>query len=178
MKKHFTLLLLAAAFALTASAQKTTGLKLNVAAESLIPMGDASEAYSVGLGGSLKLEVPIAQSLDFTVNAGYTSLFYSKAVKDLLRYFGDNSTSGGIVPLQAGFKYHFVPQFYAEGSAGAVISTQSGGSTVFAYSPGVGVIFPLQSGNAIDAGFRYEGWSKNGESINFIGIRVAYKFSL
>lgn len=180
MKKYFALLLLATVFTFAATAQQQTGNKasINLSAESYIPTGRIANSYSVGLGASLKLEVPVAQSLNFALKAGYSALFYTDNVKQGLRYLNDNASADGFVPLQGGLKYYLLPQFYAEGLVGGVISTNSGTGTYFNYSPGIGIIFPVQFGNAIDVGVRYEGWHKDNFTLSFIGLHAGFKFGL
>jgi hypothetical protein len=179
MKKHVLLFLSIVAFTITASAQKKiVGGKFNLAAEGAIPVGSASDAYSFGIGISGKFEAPLADKVNFTANLGYTSFMIKDDVKKLLAAFGDNSSARGFVPVEAGLKYHFTPIFYGEGQIGAAIGTKSGVGTAFAYTPGIGLIVPASNGNAVDVGFRYEGWVKDGDTLGFIGLRLAYKFSL
>jgi len=179
MKKQLLLLLLVVAFAVKASAQtKSEGMKLNIAAEGALPVGDGSDIYSFGLGVSGKLEVPAATSLNVTFTTGVTTMMIKDDIKQLLAAFGDNSSSRTFVPLEIGLRYYVNPKFYAEAQSGAAIGTKSGVGTAFAYSPGIGLVFPSNDGNAFDLGFRYEAWSKNGSTLGFMGLRVAYKFGL
>ncbi|TWR27051.1 hypothetical protein FPZ42_08440 [Mucilaginibacter achroorhodeus] len=163
MKKLFFVLAIIAGTAFTASAQSSSSGHFSIGFDGGFPVGSSSDVYSVVLGGNLKYEQPIASATYFTVSAGYSSL----KVKDV---FGGGSL--GYVPLKAGIKYYFNGAgFYGEGQLGAAISTESGGGTAFAYSPGIG--YTIDGG--FDLGVRYEGWSKNG-TFSQIGFRVGYNF--
>lgn len=181
MKKQLLLLLVLGASVITVQAQHksavSSDMKLNIAVEGAIPVGDASDVYSFGLGVSGKIEAPVASSLNFTGNIGLTNFMIKDNVKQFLRLAGDNSSSRWFIPLEAGLRYYINPNFYGEGQIGASISTKDGVGTAFAYTPGIGVIFPTSGGDAFDAGFRYEAWSKDG-TLGFIGLHVAYKFGL
>lgn len=177
MKKILLLVGALALFSINSFAQTGKDIKLNIAIDGDIPVGSASDAYSFGIGATAKVEVPIASGAYFTANAGFTNMMYSKRVKNLLRDFGENSSGRNFIPLEAGVKYYFTKQFYGEGQIGAAIGAKSGVGTAFAYTPGIGFVLPVSDGNAVDLGFRYESWNKDG-SLAFLGLRVAYKFGL
>jgi hypothetical protein len=151
-------------FSSFAQSKSDGGGKFSIGVEAGLPVGDYSNVYSFGIGGSLKYAQPIATDVAFTISAGYTS-FMGKTVG------GFKYGSAGFVPVKAGIKYNFVPSFYGEAQVGAAFGTQSGGGTAFAYSPGIGYNF----GGGVDLGVRYEGWSHNG-TFNQIAARLAYSF--
>ncbi|RYU90002.1 hypothetical protein EWM62_10685 [Mucilaginibacter terrigena] len=161
MKKLLLLLAIVGGISFTASAQSDKA-RFSIGFEGGLPIGSTSDVYNVGLGGSLKYEMPIGSGTMFTISGGYTSF----KVKDV---FGGGSV--GFVPAKAGIKYFFSDGFYGEGQVGAAFSTESGGGTAFAYAPGIG--YALEGG--FDIGVRYEAWSKNG-TISQIGVRIAYGF--
>ncbi|HEX8378505.1 MAG TPA: hypothetical protein VF602_11865 [Pedobacter sp.] len=170
--KKILLLAVFAVVAFSASAQ-TEGkgrTRFSVGLEAGLPIGDAGDVYSSMLGGALKVEIPVASSLFATVSGGYTNLSYKKVFKDL----GFEST--GVIPLKGGVKYFFGKNFYGAGELGAVIGTEKDSETLLTIAPGVGISYPVSDKNDIDAGIRYESWSKNGGSINQIGFHVALKF--
>ncbi|TZF83712.1 outer membrane beta-barrel protein [Pedobacter sp. BS3] len=171
MKKLFLLTAVIALAVSVASAQSTSKGKtrFGVAFEAGIPVGDAGDVYSVALGGSLRAEIPFAQSFFGTVSAGYTSWAPKKEWKDL------GAEAAGFVPVKVGGKYFFAQNIYGAVELGAAIGTESGSSTAFAWAPGVGVSFPVSDKNDIDAGVRYESWNKNG-SIDQVAFHVAFKF--
>jgi hypothetical protein len=45
------------------------------------------------------------------------------------------------IPVKAGAKYYFGGNFYAAGEVGALISTETGGSTTLAFAPALGASF-------------------------------------
>jgi hypothetical protein len=51
----------------------------------------------------------------------------------------------------------------------------NGGGTAFAYSPQLGYEFKTKTDKAIDASFKYDGYSKNG-TLGAVGVRIAYIF--
>jgi hypothetical protein len=162
MKKILLALLILGGTAFTTFAQSKDGGKFSIGFEAGLPVGDAHNFYSSVFGGSLKYELPIAESTFFTLSAGYNSF----KVKEI---FGGGSN--GAIPLKAGIKYYFDRGFFAEGQLGAAFSTQSGGGTAFVYAPGIGYTFD----GGFEAGVRYEGWSHNG-TISQVGLRLAYRF--
>lgn len=172
MKKLFLLTAIAGIFAFTnASAQKDAamnGPKLGIGADFAFPMGDFGDISKFGVGGSLLYQHPVAPNLNLTANAGYLSFKY----KDV---FGGGTS--GFVPVKVGARYFVAENFYVNGEIGAAFSTEKGGSTAFAYSPGLGIEFPVADKSSIDVGARYEGWSKNG-TLSFIGLRAAFNFGL
>jgi hypothetical protein len=167
MKKFLLALVVLSGVALSSFAQKTGNVdKFNVGVDIGVPLGDASTIYDLGLGVSLKYELPVAKQLAFTASAGYTVFF----VKNNLTSLGAQSTFG-YVPLKAGLKYYINNNFYLEGQAGATFSTESGGGTAFAWSPGIG----YNLGGGFDMSARYESWNHNG-TLNQAALRFAYSF--
>jgi opacity protein-like surface antigen len=157
----------------SASAQKDpamSGPKLGVGVEFGLPVGDFGDVYNLGVGGSLLYQHPLSGNLNFTASAGYIS--FSNEDNALI----DIKTAA--IPVKAGLRYFFAENFYGGAELGAAFSTEDGGGTAFAYSPGIGVEFPVADKAAIDLGVRYEGWSKNSHTNSFIGIRAAFNFGL
>ncbi|PST81848.1 hypothetical protein C7T94_17865 [Pedobacter yulinensis] len=171
MKKLFLLTALAGLLSFGASAQTTAGNKLGVGLEFGLPVGDWSDGMNIGFGGSGIMHIPISSSkLYGTINAGFIN-FKSKEVNGFTYDYG-------AIPLKAGIKYYFVPNFYGAAELGAAIGTNDGASTAFAYSPGIGVDFPVSDKTSIDLGARYEAWSANSVTNGFVGIRAAFNFGL
>ncbi len=127
--------------------------------------------YSVGLGGSIKAEVPIAHHFSLTATGGIASLNYKNAAVRELGTPGSDT----FVPLKGGVKYYASPGFYFEGELGAAIETEHVKQDLFAYSIGPGFIVPVNHGKTgVDIGFRYESWSEH--VLRQTGLRVAYRF--
>ncbi len=163
MKKVLLATMLFVGIAVSGFAQKS-GSNLSVGLEAGLPVGTAKNAYNLAIGGSLKYEAPIATGTSFTLTAGYTS-FQGKTIA------GFKVPAAGFIPVKAGIKYFLADAFYGEAQLGAAFSTQSGGGTAFAYSPGVGYKFS----DVIDLGVRYEAWSNNG-TVGQIGARLGFTF--
>jgi hypothetical protein len=162
MKKVLLATLLFVGVAATSFAQD--GGKFSVGVEAGLPVGDASNTHNFVIGGSLKYDLPIADATAFTITAGYSS-FQGKTI------LGTKIPAAGFVPVKAGIKYFLAESFYGEAQLGAAFSTQSGGGTAFAYSPGIGYKFS----DVVDLGVRYEAWSKNG-TVGQIGARLGFSF--
>ena len=162
MKKVLLATLLFVGLAATTFAQD--GGKFSVGVEAGVPVGSASNTHNFVIGGSLKYGLPIADGTDFTISAGYSS-FQGKTVGSI------KFPALGFVPVKAGIKYFLADSFYGEAQVGAAFSTQSGGGTAFAYSPGVGFKFS----DVVDLGVRYEAWSKNGTT-GQVAARLGFSF--
>ncbi|HEY0056846.1 MAG TPA: outer membrane beta-barrel protein [Pedobacter sp.] len=178
MKKILLVAALAVvAFSASAQTEGKGRTRFSVGLEAGLPIGDAGDFYSFGIGGAAKAEIPVASKAFATVSAGYTSLSYSDETKTFIKaFFGSDEKAEGFVPLKAGLKYFFGKNFYGAGELGAAIGTAKGAETAFAWAPGIGISYPVSDRNDIDAGVRYESWSKDGNSINQIGFHVALKF--
>lgn len=163
MKKVLFATMLFVGIAVSGFAQKG-GSNFSVGVEAGLPVGSTSNAYSFVIGGSLKYEAPIATATNFTLTAGYSS-FQGKTVGAI------KFPAVGFIPVKAGIKHFFADAFYGEAQLGAAFSTQSGGGTAFAYSPGIGYKFS----DVIDLGVRYEAWSKNGTTSQ-IAARLGFSF--
>lgn len=181
MKKLLLSLALVAGLGVAVNAQTKKdpamgGTKVGIGADFAFPMGDFGDVMDYGVGGSLNLQVPVANKLNFVGEAGYLS-FTSKEILG-------KTFSTGAVPLKAGLRYFLAENFYAQGQVGAAISTEDGGKTGFLYAPSVGVEFPVADKMSIDFGARYEGWSGQPSGLNstrtnsFIGLRAALNFGL
>ena len=143
--------------------------KVSVGVEAGIPVGNASNGYNFAIGGSLKYDHPIAASTSLTLSAGYTSFLGKTVTYPIVGAV--KTPAAGFIPVKAGIKYFFAPAFYGEAQLGAAFSTQSGGGTAFAYSPGVGYKFS----DLVDLGVRYEAWSNNG-TVSQVAARLGFSF--
>jgi len=196
--KTTALVLALAAFTFGAKAQTkttttpTTGPKLSIGVDAGIPTGGLSDGYNWNLGGSAQLELPVANNLFVTVNAGYNNIFGKKnATFNVTTPAGTTTFKGDVtniqlLPVKAGLKYFVASNVYVQGEAGAgfLLNKKDLGytkSTAFIYAPQVGVVLPVGSNN-LDLGVRYEGSTKfsnyDASKINFVALRVAYSFSL
>lgn len=151
--------------------------KLSVGLETGIPVGTFADGYDWNLGGSLQVDLPIANKLYATINAGYNNFF----LKDGL--LGNDLS---LLPAKAGLKYFPIDNFYVQAEAGAsfLLNKDKVGATKaasFVYAPQVGIQFPVSDKSYVDAGIRFESNTKfidNGKASNFLGLRLAYAFDL
>ncbi|WPU95483.1 hypothetical protein SNE25_08100 [Mucilaginibacter sabulilitoris] len=168
MKKLLLVLAIVGGTAFSSFAQSSgpaDAPKFSVGVEAGLPIGNIKNGYNFVIGGSLKYELPIAESTMFTISAGYNSFLAKSEFKDI------GGESAGFIPVKAGIKYYLNQGFFAEGQLGAAFGTKSGEGTAFAYSPGIGYTFD----GGFEAGVRYEGWSHDG-TVSQIGLRLAYRF--
>jgi opacity protein-like surface antigen len=181
MKRLFLLTAIAGVLAFSsASAQNRKdpamgGAKLSAGVEFGLPTGDFSNSHKLGIGGSLVYIAPIADNLKFTANAGYISFSGKEYV--ITNNISIKQPSASFIPVKAGLRYYFIENFYGAAELGAVFAGKNASGTAFAYSPGIGIEFPIADKSTIDLGARYEGWSNNG-TLSFFGIRAAINFGL
>jgi hypothetical protein len=168
----------------TKTSTSSNGVILSVGVDAGIPTGKLSDAYKWNIGGSVQADLPVAQNLFVTVNAGYNSIQGKKNIGGL----GYDVTNIQLLPVKAGLKYFLVPNFYIQGEAGAAFALNKKDvgfdkSAAFIYAPQIGYQFPLGGKSFIDAGVRYEASTKfnsniSDSKVNFFGLRVAYAFGL
>ena len=145
---------------------KTNDWRLGVGLNLGTTTGDAGDAYGLTLGGDLKLQRDITESLSGTLTTGYTNFF----LKD--KFVGKDL---GYVPLKAGLKLFPTKGFYISAEVGAGFGVQKNFGTGFLYSPGVGMAFAKN----YDISARYEAVNfKNDFTLGQVALRIAYAFSL
>jgi len=146
--------------------------KASIGPEIAIPVGIFSDLFSIGLGGSGKLEIPITASFYASATAGFIS-FYTKNSR-IGGSINDNNRS--YVPLKVGGKYYLSELLYSEVEIGVSMGIQENSGNSFAWAPGFGIAYPINRKSAVDVGVRYEKWSRKGSNLNHIGVRLAYQF--
>ena len=160
---------------------KSQQIKIGLAPEINFPTGNAASMSGIGFGGSLKVEIPVAESYTITANGGYTVFL----TKKLLGIKLDNINA---VPAKLGFKHYPTPDFYLEAQAGAAFHTGNSSKTSFVWSPGFGTLIKTgNSNNKLDFGLRYEAWTNSSynatsrlktTSFAFVGLKLGYVFGL
>jgi len=190
--KFSTLFLAFAALTVGAKAQSTTpvagsastsnAVRFSIGVDAGVPTGTLSNSYNWNLGGSLQADIPVANQLFVTVNAGYDNIYGKKNIS------GTNlsATNIELLPVKAGLKFFPVSNFYIQGEAGAgfALNKADAGfnkSVAFIYAPQVGYQFNIGGQNFIDAGVRYEGSTQfnsnvDNSKVNFVALRLAYGF--
>lgn len=172
--KYPLILLLSICFFYTSQAQTRFDDHNPVAISAGFELGLPSQSiYSVGLGGSLKFDIPITSRFAITATGGITSMQYKSALVHNFNTHGSDT----FVPLKGSLKYYAGPGFYIEGELGSSIETSHQQRSLFAWAIGPGFLVPLKSRrSAIDIGFRYESWSEH--DLRQTGLRVAYRFGM
>jgi hypothetical protein len=162
----------------TSTTTTKSGIRYSIGVETGIPIGDFKDSHKWNLGGSVQADIPVAQQLFVTVNAGFNN-FFGKTIA------GVDVPNIQLIPVKAGLKFFPIENFYVQGEAGAAFLLNkdfyNDKSTAFVWAPQVGVQFPVSaSGNFIDAGIRYESTTNYMSNINskaqFLGLRLAYGF--
>ncbi|HEX6914089.1 MAG TPA: outer membrane beta-barrel protein [Chitinophagaceae bacterium] len=172
--KKLALIIALGAFGFSASAQnsdekKTAATTLSVGVEAGLPMGTFGDVSSFGIGGSLKAAIPAGPGA-VTVSAGYMN-FSGKDFTVGSTTFKASSTY--FIPLKAGYRLNLGEGgFNIEPQLGYSVGKSGGGG--FTYAGNIGYMI----NNQFDIAARYEGVSKDGSSLSFIGLRVAYSFGL
>ncbi|MDB4918679.1 outer membrane beta-barrel protein [Mucilaginibacter sp.] len=174
----------------TKTSTSSNGVILSVGVDAGIPTGKLSDSYNWNIGGSVQADIPVAQNLFVTVNAGYNSI-QGKNNITVVNPGGTATFDAAniqLLPVKAGLKYFVVPNFYVQGEAGAAFALNKSDvgfdkSAAFVYAPQVGYQFPLGGKSYLDAGVRYEASTKfnsniDNSKVNFFGLRVAYAFGL
>jgi hypothetical protein len=168
MKKIFLL----AALSLTTLAaavhgQEKGGLTLGVGPVAALPLGDAGDAYTFGIGGEVQAAYGITDNIAGFVQAGYTQ-FLAKSTT-----FGGISIDGvktGSIPALIGARYHN-SGFMVGVAIGYEKLTASGEGGGFAYSPQLGYSF-----GKIDLIANYTGASISSSTFSYVGLKVIFNF--
>ena len=168
MKRITVFTLLAIFLSPFAKAQSQPAFKFSLGPELGFASGAFSNTHSIGIGATVQAEVSLQEHLYGTATFGVIS-YNGKSSGVGYKYKGET-----IIPLRVGAKYFLSGGIYGALQAG-VGFLNNGGGTAFAYSPQIGYEFNTKSGKALDATFKYDGYSKNG-TLGAIGFRVAYIF--
>ncbi len=146
-----------------------------------LPIGNFGEGYGIGFGASAKGLYGISDAGQVTLTLGFLR-FGMKDGSDLV------SGSTALIPFLPGYRHRF-GNLYAEGQLGlTVVRTSikfkdndfglgglagSSSQTNLGYGIGGGYLM----GNW-DLGLRFQGVSGSGGSLDLVGLKVAYNFSL
>ena len=147
----------------------SSAFRFGIGLEAGVPTGNASNVSNFSLGGTARLQYGLTNDLALTLTSGYYNMFGKKLPSPLTGRYGDV----GIVPLKAGIKAFFSPSLYFGAEVGAGFETNSGGSTKFIASPGIG-----WANKSWDVSARYENFSGQSNNYGLAALRVAYGFEL
>jgi hypothetical protein len=167
--------------------------QISLGADLMLPQGDFSKEFSLGVGPTVGFELPLGDKLGLTIQAGYNILMLKDEIKEVL-------DGASIIPAQAGLKYYFMESqkgLYAHGQVGIhAFSEKFKENDLFGleaetesktnFSWGIGAGYQLAK---LDIGVRYNmvmageeegesGGEEEGESLSYIGLRIAYILSL
>ena len=140
--------------------------------------------FKTGIGGSMKIEVPVHPNIYFTASGGFSTFQATNQTKAyinqtrLYQLYSQYSSSENFELSKIGVKCYAVKGLFIEVQAGGVFySGKTGGFMAIsgvsvAYSAGAGYLFR----NGIELGARYEVWRLNGSvnKMDQLGIRLAY----
>jgi hypothetical protein len=178
-------------------AQSGKGISLSIGPEFSIPLntttynyGSTRDYYQDGIGGNIKVELPITSTLHFTGSAGfidYPSELKFLATPDVAPGPNgiDYSSNGGLppyqfIPIKAGLQYYYAKYFYVDAEAGGAIKTNNESLSSFIYDGGLGAIIPVDKHSDISLDVKYGRGIKivyYPSAMSQISIGVAYKYS-
>jgi hypothetical protein len=172
--KRFILVFSIITVSFIAGAQKTsesaTGVKFGGGLRVGLPLGDFGDSYSLGIGAELQAEYMFTPTVSGTFTTGYTN-FIGKS--ESFGGFTFKNPSLGLIPILVGARVYPAPDFFIGGKLGLGIFTgSSSSSTGFSYEPQVGY-----NAEKFQFSLGYNGWSKNGGSLNHLGLTGIYKFN-
>lgn len=159
------------------------GLSISIGPEVAVPLGIfrnkvsvpgsdlAIRGYKLGVGGSAKLNIPVATNIDISLSAGYMA-FSQKASLNTPSEVSIDKGSFTFIPFKGGVRFRLNKGFYVEPQAGYTqtkIKDQEGAG-YFTYAGNIGYLIS----RAIDIAVRYESVSRTGGNLNFAGLRIAY----
>ena len=152
--------------------------------------GETRAYYQNGIGGALKVELPVSQALHITASAGYVHYFTNihYLYLDPLTYVAGGSDDNNLpkpppylfLPIKAGLQYYYSKYMYLDAQTGAAIKLNSVSKTSLIYSGGLGGVIPFSPKSGLDIGVRYErGYeiAAYQHPMSQIGVRIAYKRS-
>ncbi len=141
-------------------------LRFGIGLETGVPVGVENEKSNFELGGTARLQYGLSNNVALTLTSGYYNLFGTKYPDGTKR---DNLD---MIPVKAGIKAFFAPNFYFGAEAGAAFVTTNG-NVKLDLAPTLGF-----ANKSWDIGVRYE--SLTGQDFNYgiVGLRIAYGFPL
>lgn len=172
MKKFIVLILITIGTSATLMAQDKADFKLSVGPELQFATGVFHQTQSIGIGATIQAEKSLQENLYGTATTGII-FFNGRSVDGAVKQKGQT-----IIPIKVGVKYFFMGGVYGAAQIGVGIFGNNilNNGTAFAYTPALGYEFRTSSGKAVDATFKYDGYSKSGGTLGAIGFRVAYIF--
>ena len=184
MKKLILSLLIVVGASSLAMAQNESKFKVSIGPELSFATGAFSNTHSFGIGGSAQAEVLLQQYLYGTATFG-VMIYNGKSSGP-----NTNFKAATIIPIRIGAKYFLSGGVYGalqlgvgflsntNPSSNILLPNTNNSGSAFAYSPQLGYEFKTKKERAIDASFKYDGYSGNSNigTVGAISFRVAYIF--
>lgn len=155
-------------------------LRFGIGVEGGLATGTAHDYSNLELGGTARLQYGFSKNLAVTLTSGYYNFFGKNDPTT-----GDKYQSLGMVPIKAGIKAFFAPNWYFGAEIGAGIETKVFASqtvndsedneknTKLILSPALGY-----AQKHWDVGVRYENFSGQSNNYGLVALRLAYGFGL
>jgi len=168
-----------------AQAVRPDSWRFGIGLEGGIPTGNSHDISNFELGGTARLQYGLNNNLALTLTSGYYNFFgktFTYTTVDpstnTVTTVSAKARSLGIIPVKAGIKAFFTPNFYfgAEAGAGFEVHEPIAGDvkdTKLILSPGLGY-----ASKSWEVSARYENFSGQGNNYGLIGLRLAYGFGL
>lgn len=174
MKKSTNLiagLLVAAAIFLGTNANAQTKpdsskWRFGIGIEPGLPTGTAHQRSHFELGGTVRLQYDVSHSFALTLTSGYYNFFGIEQRNGLGKF-----PAFDVIPVEAGIKEFFVPNFYFGAEAGPAFPSTD--NTRLVLAPALGY-----ANESWDIGVRYENFSGYHNPYGIVSLRIAYAFKL
>lgn len=173
MKKIIVFTLVAFFTSAMVMAQSDSKFRFSVGPELSFASGSFSDSHSIGIGGSAQAEISLQEHLYGTATFGVIA-YNGKSYPNT----GTKRTGQIIIPLRVGAKYFLSGGIYVAAQMGVGFLNNFYTGTSFSYSPQIGYEFKTKRDKAIDATFKYDGYSAKSPigTLGAIGFRLAYIF--
>ena len=107
--------------------------RISIGAELGLPMGTFGDGSSLGIGGSLRYEMPMGDNLALMGTVGFLSFSGKDITSGVPGYSYTSKSSLTMIPIQVGAKYYFTEQqngFYAMAQLGLTLANYKNENTI------------------------------------------------
>jgi hypothetical protein len=156
-------------------------LRFGFGVEGGLATGNAHDYSNLELGGTARLQYGLSNNLAITLTSGYYN-FFGKT--EPVPFANLKYQSLGMVPIKAGIKAFFTPNWYFGAEVGAGIETKTflpqGINEDFAQKDTKLILSPAigYASKHWDVGVRYENYSGQSNNYGLVALRLAYGFGL
>lgn len=174
MKKVLLSLFVLAGTAFTCFAQQALPPEVSLGANVGQPVGQTADVYKYTIGFEFKLEMPTKiKGFQYLGSVGFSDYPLKRKTNTL--------TEHDFITAEVGAKYHFNKWVYVEGEVGGSMNINDnypGQKIGLLYAPVMGISIPTIDYDHLDVGVRYEGRVASGNTVNIIGLVIAYRLEL